>query len=134
MNTTYPIIISLACLAMAAMACQPDRLLRGSVQTVPQTGAEVDGDVYASGQPVANAKIRYICPDEADSYEMEPVFSDEQGNFEYSSFWSWTRECHFEVSHDDYHPQIFELEKYCLNRHRQGCRYVVIQAELVSRQ
>jgi len=125
-------ILSVSIVVFLVMGCAPNRSMSASVQTAPTPEHGADDDGYDAGEPIEDATIEYICPEETPKFLSD---DHDEVRCAFSGPSTWNLACKIRVSHNDYYPQEFRVDELCGGEYstETRCYFLRIDAELVPR-
>lgn len=121
-----------ALVAVALIGCgDPAKQISGRVTTMPKVCAGAQGDVYASGEPIAGAAVRLECP----RGNSDVATSDAAGHFEYVRAGWMDMACTLVIEKEGYATASFTLKEICglSPLSNSSCAAVNVQAELTPK-
>ena len=118
-------------LLIAAAACDPVMVVRGTVRSPPPAACApaIGGDVYAGSRPLEGATIELRCPG-GDRPHLTAT-SDADGRFRTSSIGTFGDECTIRVAHPGYHVLEIPVAGLCAFDSSMGCHFAAVSAELI---
>jgi hypothetical protein len=115
---------------MLITGCDPVMSVRGHVRSIPDAST-VNGDVYASGKPIAGARVTLLCKD----YTLALGTTDVSGRFRYAGIdlGRIGLACKVECSAAGYHPQTLLVRDLCVFPRDDSCPFLTVIGELVPK-
>jgi len=113
--------------ASLELGCDPVMEITGEVRSIPSS-PRLDGDVYASGVPIAGATATLDC------HERTVIGkTDAQGRFRWGGVGWLETACSVEISAVGYYPERIRIGDACVLREGESCHFLKVLAELVPR-
>jgi hypothetical protein len=117
-------VLVLGVAALGTLACDPVYAIHAVARTAPPCSSAP----YAKGEPVADASITLVCPDQKDAVLGK---TDSQGEWKRTAVGLLKLTCSLRVEKSGYSPRTYSLADNCWRYTWEECSGVSLLPELV---